>query len=89
MRIALFSLLVGVALLALLEAWSFKVISDRAQENCVRIHRVVTGGAQVIDARRRLQAFLRSGAISRDQYDRGVKESERNLRIWMMGDCPP
>jgi D-serine dehydratase len=43
----------------------------------------------VIDARRRLRAFLRSHAITRLEYDNGVQQTLRNLRIWKTADCDP
>jgi hypothetical protein len=65
--------------------------SSRAiDDNCVRIHRIVSVGSQLIESGDvSLAQYLRDGTITRAQYDRGVAESARQLKRWRSADCPP
>jgi hypothetical protein len=65
--------------------------SSRAiEDNCVRIHRIVSVGSELIEGGNvSLAQYLRDGTITRAQYDRGVAESARQLKRWRSADCPP
>lgn len=57
-------------------------------ENCVRIHKIVDVGSGLIAGGRvSLAQYLKDGTISRAQYDRGVRQSDRQLALWRSADC--
>lgn len=66
--------------------------ADRAQaavdDNCARIHRIVTVGGDVIaSGRADLVKYRDEGLLTDAQYRRAVEETNRRLVLWRSADC--
>ena len=63
--------------------------AQNSRENCARIHAIVKVGGEIIEGgKASLQKYLVEGTISREQYERGVRDTDRQFARWGSADCP-
>lgn len=95
LRVWIVSLALLASLGAVAGAFGYWQASKAADENCVRIHRIVAVGHQIIadpDASGRpgktLRQYRDMGSISPDQYAQAIGRLNRQVAEWQSADCP-
>lgn len=74
----------------LLNVVLFTRTADSVDDNCLRVHRIVQVGDEIIAAGKpTLEQYRRDGLLTEAQYRRAVENVDLQLARWRSADCRP